>query len=393
MADWRSPPPHLYLRDKGVPMSDLPCAPVSRRQSRTPVVVLLAMCLALALWMLGDFGAQRRAALERQADAPDGTQAVLLRHEAESAQRQLTIAKAQAEDVLKVELRQRGDEAVAMAQAIHAQASGRLPAAEVQALIRESLRPLRFFSGRGYYFIDGLDGRCVLLPTVPRLEGTSLLDNRDDAGRYIMRELIRAVDSPAGAGYVRYSWYAPEVVERMDDKIAYARRFPPYGWLIGTGEYTRAVAERLQAETLERMRAVRLAGGGRLVVIDENQVIRLFPPQPLLEGSKLANLPDSPEARALTTLWRSGRDGTGIARFALVAADTGRPQDWLAWTERDGAFDWMVAAMAASDAAAPGAGQEWMLALRTLVPTALLAAAALWLLFALLARPRDPHGL
>ncbi|MBK7416500.1 MAG: cache domain-containing protein [Dechloromonas sp.] len=55
------------------------------------------------------------------------------------------------------------------------------PVAEVKRLIIEALRPVRFYEGRGYYFIDDMAGQFILLPTAPQLEGKTILDSKDDA--------------------------------------------------------------------------------------------------------------------------------------------------------------------------------------------------------------------
>lgn len=359
---------------------------------RLPLAVLAVLACAQALWLVGEFGAERSAYLERQAQDPATELTTLLRHETESAQRHLAIVRSQAEVVLKERVRDRVDEAVAIAQAIHDQAAGTMPAAAVRALVRESLRPQRFFDGRGYYFIDDMDGNCVLLPTVPRLEGTSLIENRDDAGRYIMRELIRAVGGPGESGYVRYSWYAPGITDRMDDKIAYARQFKPYGWLIGTGDYVSAVEAGLKADALERLRAVRLTRGGRLVVLDQSGTIRLFPDVPTLEGRKVQDLGDGPESLAIRAIWQAVHDGSGLARFTLADPLTGRAQSWLAWGQVDPTFDWVVAAMTTvEDQDDADSGWTWRQVWRFGLPTALLLAVAGWAAFATLGRGRDGH--
>ena len=74
----------------------------------------------------------------------------------------------------------------------------------------EALRPVQFFDGRGYLFIDDMEGRFVLLPTAPQYEGTVALDNQDDQGTYIMRGLISAARQIPGTSFFRYRWYRPD---------------------------------------------------------------------------------------------------------------------------------------------------------------------------------------
>lgn len=324
---------------------------------RPALLIFLLLCTIQLLWVVAEYGAARHAMLEQDARNPGAELTASLRHEVDSAERHLAIVRAQAEVVLKERARERVDEAVAVAQAIHDQASPDLPPDAVKALVREALRSPRFFSGRGYYFIDDMDGNCVLLPTVPQLEGTSLVDNRDDAGRYIMRELIHAVSNPSQAGYVRYSWYPPNVTDHMDDKIAYARIFTPFNWLIGTGDYASAVEDGLKADALERLRALRLPAGGRLAVIDQNSIVRLSPQQPTLEGNKLDNLPDGPDTQALRAVWQAARSG-GATSFTQAVSDGGRLRTWFAWSQADPTFNWVVAAMAAGSEQDASAGRH-----------------------------------
>ena len=362
------------------------------RVSRSALVLLAVLCCAQLLWIVGEYGAARRAAMEAQARNPGSELTALLRQEVESAERHLAIVSTQAEMVLKDRVRHRVEEAVAVATSIHAQAAATLPPETIKSLIREALRSPRFFDGRGYYFIDDLKGNCVLLPTVPRLEGGSLMENRDDAGRYIMRELLHAVDNSSGAGYVRYSWYPPNVNNRMDDKIAYAALFQPYGWLIGTGDYVSAVEDGLKAEALERFRALRLPQGGRLAVIDQNGIVRLSPEQPSLEGGKLENLPDDQESQALRHAWNAARSGAGAARFGKASPDSGRQRDWYVWSQTDPTFGWVVAAMAAGPDQTDATHFEfWRFTGRFVLPGILMVTALVWVVALWLASQRGRH--
>lgn len=325
-------------------MSSVTDAVGSRRR---PLLVLVAvLAVAQAIWLVGDWGARRRQDLENRQGDPAGIVTLQLRHEVESVQRQLGVINTQAESVMKLRLQDRVDEALVIAQAIHDQMIGHAAPAEIRSLIRETLRNQRFFDGRGYYFIDDLDGNCVLLPTQPQLEGLSLLDNRDDAGNYIMRELLRAVKDDNGAGFARYGWYRPGQPGRMDEKVAFVRMFAPFGWLIGTGDYTDQVLDGLKRDAIERLRATRLPLGGRMVVIDATGTVKLFPVQPDLEGKVLAELPDSPEQKALAALWAASRGGGAQASFQLPTSDTGRAGRWVAWVQGEASFNWVVAAMA-----------------------------------------------
>ncbi|OJX68119.1 cache domain-containing protein [Magnetospirillum sp. 64-120] len=352
---------------------------IASLKQRVSLLILALFAGAQIIWLVGEFGAEYRARAERAYHTHQDDLTAVLQYETTSAHRHLSVVRSQAEVVLKERVRQRVDEAHDVAQAIYTQAAGKLGDQELRQVIRESLRPQRFFQGRGYYFIDDMDGKCVLLPTVPRLEGTSLIDNRDDAGRYIMRELIRAVSNPENAGYVRYSWYPPGNSDRMDDKVAYARRFKPFNWLIGTGDYVSAVENGLKAEAVERLRAIHLTKGGRLTAIDQEGTVRLFPDQPALEGQKVDNLDDSPEGRAIKEVWRQAQSGGGAVEFPLADPVSGKPRQWQAWVEAEPTFNWTVAAMAPGDVAqAADESRTGLWTWRYVVPMLLLLTVLGW---------------
>jgi diguanylate cyclase (GGDEF)-like protein len=218
------------------------------------------------------------------------------------------------EEVLKRDIRQQVDHAVQIAEAIYRREHGRRPEREIRELIVETLRPLRFFGGSGYFFIDDLDGNCVLLPINPEREGSSLLDNQDVDGRYIMRDLLAAIDNPQRSGFTHYRWYAPGQPETMANKIAYARVFEPFGWLIGSGEYLYKVEQDLQRQALRQLRATRIGSNGYIAVIHRDGRVLLSPSNPAAEGRYVDELPTAEQA-VIQRILETSRNGGGFTRY------------------------------------------------------------------------------
>ncbi len=239
-----------------------------------------------------------------------------LREQMTVAQGFLTHMRTHTEQVLKDQIREQVDEAYAMAAALYAREHGHRSDAAIRALIVEALRPLRFFNGKGYFFVDGLDGRCLLLPIAPEREGSSLLLNRDDKGALIMQGLIKAAETPAGQGFVRYRWYAPNDPAHMADKISYVRAFAPLHLLIGSGQYVQDVEAALQRQALDWLRTYRFGTQrrGYFLVYSADGRVLLSPSRPSHEGLRLSALP--PDGRAATRLIEEQADkGGGFVRY------------------------------------------------------------------------------
>ncbi|BAE50214.1 cache domain-containing protein [Paramagnetospirillum magneticum] len=270
----------------------------------------------------------------------------LLVQQVETAKGFLTTLRLQTEEVLKHEIREQVDEAHALAQAIYDQEKGRRSEEDIKRLITEALRPLRFFDGKGYFFIDGMDGSCVLLPIGPSREGSSLLNNRDDTGHYIMRGLIEAARKPVGEGYSRYRWYAPGDPEKMAAKIAYVRHFAPFDWLIGTGQYVAEVEDRLKVSALDRIRLFRFGrdASGYIVVIDDRERILVSPSRPWNEGKTVSDL--EPEQRnAARPIVEQGRKGDGFIRYDWAReGGSGAVSTKLSYVSRLEDWNWTLAA-------------------------------------------------
>ena len=276
--------------------------------------VVVATTLALGSLFSWQQVSDHRTSLSRLEAVLNANVEERLRAEMQSATNALEFSRSRTDAVLRQQLVEKVDLALQLAESIHARESARLPAAEVKRQIVEALRPLRFFDGRGYYFVDDMQGRFILLPTAPQYEGQLAPDNRDDTGHPIMQGLIEAARKPQGQGFSRYRWYRPDAPDTMADKLAYVRHFAPYDWLIGTGDYTYEWEDILQLEALERLRTIRFGRSGYVAVLDAEGRALLFPANREEEGKALESFEEARRA-ALHAIRSKAREGGGFVRY------------------------------------------------------------------------------
>lgn len=317
-------------------------AKLSRLQLFGTLAIVFMLALTLSSYFLltswNDFQArQHTIRQDAYARARD-----YLRSYADHAAQTLSALRERTNDTLKQRLREQVDQAWTLADAIWRQERLRRPPRQVQRLIVEALRPLRYFDGRGYFFIDGLDGSCVLLPTAPQLEGGSLLANRDDQGRYIMRALIESVANEQRRGFSSYRWYQPGSGE-MSEKVAYARRFQPYDWLIGSGEYLNNVEADMQKQGLEMLARMRFGhDSGDFMIIDHRGVILLDPANPTMNGKHYSTLPGADRGR-IAELMRRGKQG-GFMEYLISSLDAPQGERYLSYARQLPGWDWTLVA-------------------------------------------------
>ena len=315
-----------------------------RRLARILLLGMVGISLLIALALGAYFFVAQQAdftstsaALRQRALAEQET---LLLRQIEAIKQDLDYRRSSTESVLRAEIQQRVDHAVDIANTLYQRNRGRLSDAQIQALIVEALRPLRFFAGRGYYFIDTQDGRCVLLPTAPQLEGTSLWDNRDPTGHYIMRGLVAVTKNVQQAGFSRYHWYPPgEKV--MQEKIAYVRVFAPFGWVIGAGEYVFNVEADLQQAALRQLRNTRFGQNGYVAVLSAEGRVLVSPTRGESEG-KLVTTLSGLERDTLDKVLAQARRGDGMLRYVWFRPGSHEPEEKLSYVSTYQPWGWVL---------------------------------------------------
>lgn len=149
-------------------------------------------------------------------------------------------------------LKQKVSHAYLLASQIYTTSKDTLPESTVKALIRETLRSLSFNEGRGYFFIDTLDGVSILFTDHPEYEGQNLLEVTNTDGARVVRDVIQ-IATNQGEGFYTYKWSKPGSREMKFMKSSYIKRFEPFGWVIGAGEYHDEIEATVQKEALERI--------------------------------------------------------------------------------------------------------------------------------------------
>ena len=267
-----------------------------------------------------------------------------LRAHGDEAATLLESLRHQTEASLQRQLQWQVDQAHTIADSLWQQQRHRLPPAQLRALIRETLRPLRFFDGRGYFFIDTLGGMSVLQPPHPELEGRVLLDRHS---HFPMQQLLAAVNNAEGRGFTHYRWYLPGGTV-LADKIAYARRFEPLGWLIGAGEYVANVEQDMQRQGLAMLTSTSSGQGNLLLILDTHGRVLLFPGRPQWQGRDYRHLPGE-IAQSLAGIMAMGTRH-GAAKVMLPAPGQTHLQSQPAYVRHLPAWGWTLISSASLQA-------------------------------------------
>ncbi len=260
----------------------------------------------------------------------------------------ISVIAAEAEDHLKAEAKQRVDEGWRTAKHLYNHNFMTMTKEQIEDLIREALRPIRFDNGEGYYYMDRFNGDVILYPTKPELEGTNALGLQDDYGNFVIRDEINIAQNH-GQGFVNGYWESPTQKGESGLKISYVREVQPFDFYIGSGLYVQSYTDKLQAETLSHLSDfLEASPAGIRAYIYDGQGQLLLAKDPQGVG------PKSVVKDAMTIAHKS--ENGSFLTYAL-----GRPDDELGEWEYSGygfaqlikERDWMVLVESDLDAVMP----------------------------------------
>lgn len=271
------------------------------------------------------------------------SQKALIRNEVQNAIDFITYSKSLTEKRVREEIRSRVYEAHAVASHIYDQRKESLPKSEIIDLVRESLRPIRFNDGRGYYFMTRLDGGEILFTDRPELEGINILSMQDTKEKWVIKDMIAIVRNK-GEGFYSYTWTKPRHKGRDFRKIAFVKYFEPFDCFIGTGEYIDDTEATIRQEVVDRIQAIRFGEDGYVFILksDGTMVSHI---NPSLIGENLMEFKDPEGFKVVEGIIREAQNpGGGYIRYLWNKPSLDREVAKISYARRFPEWNWIIGA-------------------------------------------------
>ncbi len=140
------------------------------------------------------------------------------------------------------QIKQQVNNVVSLCQTIYDQyQAGVYTEEEAKKLAADEIRQLRYGDG-GYFWVDQYDGTNVVL-LGNDTEGTNRMETKDANGYQMVKEII-SVGQEADGGYTDYV-FPKEGETEPSPKRSYSKAFEPFEWVIGTGNYTDYIDDKV----------------------------------------------------------------------------------------------------------------------------------------------------
>ena len=227
--------------------------------------MILIVFVSIGLWGLiwiydeySTFKAESKSLRKNQIQV----QKLLLKDEVSGIVQYIKRMKKKAEKNLEIELKERVYEAHGIAMNLYRQNADSKDLPEIKKMIKDALRPIRFNSGRGYYFAVSMDGVEQLYPVSPQFEGENLLGLLDSKGNFVIQDEIEVIKSKR-EGFVKNFWIKPgKNPSTAYPKISFIKYFKPLDWYFGAGEYLDDAKEQIQEDILSHIANLRFGTEG-----------------------------------------------------------------------------------------------------------------------------------
>jgi len=271
------------------------------------------------------------------------SQKEIIRNEVQNAIDFISYSQSLTEKRVQGDIRSRVYEAHAMGTHLYEMNKGRLPLPEIEKLIREALRPIRFNKGRGYYFMTRLDGTEILFADHPELEGTNIRFMTDAKGRRVIQDMIDVVRN-SDEGFLSYTWTKPRHKGSDFKKIAFVKYFRPLDCFIGTGEYIDDTEETIRQEVKDRIDKIRFGNDGYIFILKTDGTM-LSHINPDIIGENLMEFRDPEGFKVIEEIIKTAqKPGGGYIHYLWNKPSVSKQAQKLSYARRYPQWDWVIGA-------------------------------------------------
>lgn len=306
---------------------------------RAALLVLLALVLFIAIfWSINEYQThhQRIANIEQNYK---GLYQERVREELANVlafiEQQRSRAVLRAEDELRIKVQS----AYTIASHIYQMHKDDVNSSELRSMVTETLRPIRWNNGRGYYFAGRVtDSTLDLFADDPLLEGQNPLKVRDQRYKTLFQNFTRIIREK-GAGMYRKG----ENTELTFPCMSFVKYFKPFDWYIGASTFREVTKTVLQEEILTTVQSMRFSKDGYILCFDADGTI-LSHPNSVLVGRSMTDLVTEQGESYGTMMLEAGLQNGSGGTLLYTSFDTfsGKDQQRLSFVKPYPDWNWFL---------------------------------------------------
>lgn len=245
------------------------------------------------------------------------------------------------EEQVKKDLKDRVNEAYAIIENIYNK-NPNTKKETVLTQIKEALRPIRFNEGRGYFYINNLDGNIVLHPINPNFENTNIYNRNQNE---TIKSIISSLETLKNKNetFNNLFWYKPNETKIKYEKITFNKVFRPLNIVVGTGEYLNNIRNNIKKEILQYIQNITYGDNGYVLVFDYDGY-QLAHIKKEYIGKNRINLTDANGTKITQSIIDKAKEGKGfISYIGTIMPSTGKPSEKITYVRGLQNWEWAIA--------------------------------------------------
>jgi len=209
---------------------------------------------------------------------------------------------------------------------------------EIIELIKNALVNIRFNNGRGYFFIYSLDYECILFPLNRKIEGRNFYNFQDGKGIYLTREIIKQVKKE-DEGFLTWWYHKPSDMKQQFQKLGFNKKFEPYNWFIGTGEYITDFEESVKKSISTRLSTYTYGNDYYFFIFDKDgNVLTHKDTQEI--GKNISKVKDADGNYIANDIFKTANEGGGFVKYSYIDHIT--KSDKLSYVKKLDNWEWTI---------------------------------------------------
>lgn len=305
-----------------------------------PVALVVLFALSISFVLIQDNRERSRQSISSlRVDVVERRKETIRQH-VDLVLNEIDYQKTQTRKILEHQAKQRVEEAHAIAENIYRTNLSKSKQ-EITQLISEALRPIRFFEGRGYFFVFQMDGINIMHGLRPEMEGRSGWNGTDIRGTYILQEHIKLIKEN---GEAFYRWWYPKPGEPKNqefEKVGFGKLFAPYNWFIGTGEYLADVENDVKQQVISWINDYSYGVDGYIFILDKEGIV-LSHREPRYIGKKMTDLSSSSTVNTKALLSEAKQNKGFVQYYLPLQPDANVQREKLSYVTQVEDWGWVV---------------------------------------------------
>jgi len=187
---------------------------------------------------------------------------------------------------LKEKIKMRVYEAHAIATKIYEDNKNIKSKKEIFKLIKTALGSIIYNKGRGYFFIDDVNGVKLLQPLNKKIENKNFSQLKDVNGYRFIQKIMQTIKDKTER-FDTYYWYKNSSDKTAYKKVSFYKYFEPYNVAIGTGEYLDDYEKELKIDVIQSIQNINLNNDGYIFMFNFDGIMLSHKNKRLIGGDYL----------------------------------------------------------------------------------------------------------